>query len=271
MNKKTVRDLIRSKETFRIEKTISTTDTDKFCQAICAFSNDLPNSGKPGYLLIGVNDDGHLNGLRTTDELLKYFAGLRTDGNILPMPAMTVDHTSFDEGDVIVIKVIPATDPPVRYRGRCFVRIGPRKDIATEKEEELLLEKRVSAVKSFDMSPCRDSTLNDLDIDAFSRFYLPKAIAEDVLANDHRDVKEQLASLRLYDKRAGCPTNAAILLFGKNVRFFFPGAYIQHVHFDGMDNAADILNQNEFSGSLVTMLPRLEAFTSFYSSGKDFG
>ena len=260
MNKKTVRDLIRSKETFRIEKTISTTDTDKFCQAICAFSNDLPNSGKPGYLLIGVNDDGHLNGLRTTDDLLKYFAGLRTDGNILPLPAMTVDHTSFDEGDVIVIKVIPATDPPVRYRGRCFVRIGPRKDIATEKEEELLLEKRVSAVKSFDMSPCRDSTLNDLDIDAFSHFYLPKAIAEDVLANDHRDVTEQLASLRLYDKRAGCPTNAAILLFGKNVRFFFPGAYIQHVHFDGMDNAADILNQNEFSGSLVTMLPRLEAF-----------
>ena len=41
---------------------------------------------------------------------------------------------------------------------------------------------------------------------------------------------------------------------------FFPGAYIQHVLFDGLDNAADILNQNEFSGNLVSMLPRLEAF-----------
>ena len=37
MNKKAVETLIRSTETFRIERTRSTTDTDKFCQAICAF------------------------------------------------------------------------------------------------------------------------------------------------------------------------------------------------------------------------------------------
>lgn len=55
MNKKTVRELIHSKETFRIERTESTTDQEKFCRAICAFSNDLPRSGKPGYLLIGVS------------------------------------------------------------------------------------------------------------------------------------------------------------------------------------------------------------------------
>lgn len=260
MNKKIVIDLIHSTETFRIERTIATADKDKFCQAICAFSNDLPRSGKPGYLLIGVADDGSLNGLKVTDELLKYFSGLRTDGNILPIPTMTVDHVSFDDGDVIVIKVLPSTEPPVRYKGRCYIRIGPRKDIATQTEENLLSEKRVSATKTFDMNPCREATLNDLDLAAFSRLYLPKAVAEDVLESDNRDIKEQLASLRLYDKHADCPTNAAILLFGKNTKYFFPGAYIQHVVFDGFDNAADILNQNEFSGSLVNMLPRLEAF-----------
>lgn len=47
--------LIQSTESYRIEKTSSTTNTDKFCQAICAFSNDLPGGGQPGYLLIGVN------------------------------------------------------------------------------------------------------------------------------------------------------------------------------------------------------------------------
>ncbi len=260
MNKKTVRDLIRSKETFRIEKTISTKDTDKFCQAICAFSNDLPNSGKPGYLLIGVNDDGSLSGLKVNDDLLKYFAGLRTDGNILPIPILTVDHVSFDNGDVIIVKVIPSSEPPVRYRGRCYIRIGPRKDIATEAEEIILSEKRVSSTKSFDMSACRDATLDDLDLESVTRLYLPKAIADDVLATDNRSVKEQLASLRLFDKQADCPTNAAVLLFGKNTKYFFPGAYIQHVCFDGIDNAADIINQNEFSGNLLSMLPKLEAF-----------
>ena len=260
MNKKTVRELINSKETFRVERTTSTTDQDKFCRAICAFSNDLPRSGKPGYLLIGVSDDGNLSGLQVTDELLKYFAGLRTDGNILPIPAMTVDHVSFEKGDVIVVKVLPSTEPPVRYKGRCHIRIGPRKDIATLAEENILSEKRLSSLKSFDMSPCREASLSDLDLAAFSRIYLPKAIADDVLESERRDIKSQLSSLRLYDKQADCPTNAAVLLFGKNTKYFFPGAYIQHVLFDGLDNAADILNQNEFSGSLVSMLPRLEAF-----------
>ena len=260
MNKKTVRELINSKETFRVERTTSTTDQDKFCRAICAFSNDLPRSGKPGYLLIGVSDDGNLSGLQVTDELLKYFAGLRTDGNILPIPAMTVDHVSFEKGDVIVVKVLPSTEPPVRYKGRCHIRIGPRKDIATLTEENILSEKRLSSLKSFDMSTCREASLSDLDLAAFSRIYLPKAVAEDVLESERRDIKSQLSSLRLYDKQADCPTNAAVLLFGKNTKYFFPGAYIQHVLFDGLDNAADILNQNEFFGSLVSMLPRLEAF-----------
>lgn len=260
MNKKNVKELIRSNETYRIERTISTTNKDKFCEAICAFSNDLPNSGKPGYLLVGVSDDGCMSGLRATDELLTFFSGLRTDGHILPIPTMNVDCISFDEGDVVVVTVTPSPDPPVRYHGRCYIRVGPRKDIATLTEESILSEKRLSSMKSFDMSPCREATLDDLDLDVVRRVYLPNAIASDVLAEDTREIREQLASLRLFDKPTGCPTNAAVLLFGRNTKYFFPGAYIQHVLFDGLDNAAEILNQNEFSGSLVSMLPKLEAF-----------
>jgi ATP-dependent DNA helicase RecG len=49
--------LLGSIENYRVERTISTTNTDKFSQAICAFSNDLPGSGEPGYLIIGANDE----------------------------------------------------------------------------------------------------------------------------------------------------------------------------------------------------------------------
>ena len=210
--------------------------------------------------MIGVNDDGSLSGLKVTDDLLKFFAGLRTDGNILPIPALTVDHVSFDDGDVIVVKVLPSAEPPVRYKGRCYVRIGPRKDIASRAEENILSEKRRSSIKSFDMMACSEASLEDLELSAIKNLYLPKAIAEDILADDDRSLKEQMASLRLYDREKDCPTNAAVLLFGKNTKYFFPGAYIQHVLFDGLDNAAEILNQNEFSGSLVSMLPRLDAF-----------
>lgn len=66
-------------------------------------------------------------------------------------------------------------------------------------EENILSEKRLSSMKSFDMSPCREVALADLDLAAFTRLYLPKAIAEDVLESEQRDIKDQLVSLRLYD------------------------------------------------------------------------
>ena len=58
MKRDEIRALLNDLENDRVERTISTTNTDKFGQAICAFANDLPNSRKKGYLLIGANDDG---------------------------------------------------------------------------------------------------------------------------------------------------------------------------------------------------------------------
>lgn len=53
-----IRALLNDIENDRVERTISTTNTDKFGQAICAFANDLPNHQQPGYLFLGVKDDG---------------------------------------------------------------------------------------------------------------------------------------------------------------------------------------------------------------------
>lgn len=35
-------------ESDRVERTTSTTNTDKFSQAVCAFANDYPNHRRPG-------------------------------------------------------------------------------------------------------------------------------------------------------------------------------------------------------------------------------
>ena len=70
--------LLKDLESDRVERTVSTKHTDKYSKAICAFSNDLPNHQLPGYLLIGVNDDGSLNGLQATDEMLRFPGGYVT-------------------------------------------------------------------------------------------------------------------------------------------------------------------------------------------------
>ena len=63
----------------RAERTVSVNDTDKFCEAVCAFANDMPDSKQNGYLLVGVHDDGRLSGLKATDSLLKNLAAIRFD------------------------------------------------------------------------------------------------------------------------------------------------------------------------------------------------
>ena len=72
-----IRGLLGDLENDSVERTISTTNTDKFGQAICAFANDLPCNNHPGYLIIGAEDDGSLHPIHVTDELLKNIAGIR--------------------------------------------------------------------------------------------------------------------------------------------------------------------------------------------------
>ncbi|MDD2796948.1 MAG: ATP-binding protein, partial [Candidatus Pacebacteria bacterium] len=62
--------LLSNTESAHVERTTSTDNMDKLCQAICAFSNDVSGSGKNGYLIIGVHDNGKLSGLKVDDKLL---------------------------------------------------------------------------------------------------------------------------------------------------------------------------------------------------------
>ncbi len=260
MTKEELFKIIGSAESYRLEKTVSTSNMDKFQEAICAFANDLPGKREKGYLLIGVTDDGHISGLSIDDALMKKISGIRSDGNILPLPVMSTEKVTTDEGDVLVVEVTPSFDTPVRYRGRTFVRIGPRRDIASAEEERILAERCAASLPTFDTRPCREATIDDIDTDMIVREYLPKAIDKEVLANDHRPLKEQLAALHLFNMQFDCPTYASLIMFGRNPRYFMMGDFIQFVHFRGNDNGGEILNERRFEGCLYKVLPQVENF-----------
>jgi len=56
IDEQNLRELLGDLESDRVERTVSTGDTDKFCQAICAFANDMPGNNRPGYLVVGAAD-----------------------------------------------------------------------------------------------------------------------------------------------------------------------------------------------------------------------
>lgn len=251
--------LIAHHEADCVEFTISTKDTDKFSEAVCAFANDLPNHRRPGYLVVGLDNSGHFAGIAVTDELLPNLGGLRDDGKIQPLPSITVEKIATERGEVAVVTVQPSMLPPVRYKGRVCIRIGPRRGFATEHDERILIEKRVSHAKTFDAQPCLGSAIADLAIPLFMIDYRQQAIASEVIQENHRTVEGQLASLRFHDLKNGCPTNAGLLLFGIDVRKWLPGAFIQFLRVAGNSLAAPVMDDRELYGDLLAVLRELDA------------
>lgn len=238
------------------ERTESTNNTDKFGQAICTFANDLPNHRRPGYLLIGVKEDGALAGITVTDALLITLASIRSDGHILPQPMMSVSKFSLPGGDVAVVEVQPPDLPPVRYKGRVHIRVGPRKAIADEQEERVLSERRAALAKSFGAQPCSESKIEDLALGQFDA-YRREAVDAETIAANHRPLEQQLASLRLYDPDQHCATHAGLLLVGKNPRFFLPGAYVQYLELPGTSLTELLFDHAEVAGDLQSVLKEL--------------
>lgn len=268
LTKDEIKSLLGDIENERVERTLSTDNTKKMSEAICSFANDIRNTKKPGYFMTGADDDGNLDGQTFTDEQLRSYAGLRNSGTILPPPAMMVYKETFPKGEIAVIEVQPSEDTPVRYKGVIWIRIGARKAEANTEEERILTEKGQVHSSSFDGHPCREATIDDIDVELFKKEYLPKAVSPATLAKDKRTPIQQMASLRLFDTRFNCPTYAGILLLGHDPQYFIPGAYIQYVKFAGTTRATKVLKENRFKGNLISMLKELEYFIKYSIESK---
>lgn len=250
-----LRVLMRDLESDRVERTVSTKKYDKFAEAICAFANDLPGSRSPGYLLVGVQDNGEPSGLRVDDNLLKLFGGIRSDGKIQPLPTLVVDKVSLADGsgDVVIVTVLPSDLPPVRYEGRVWIRVGPRKAIASEAEERILSERRTVLARTFDARPCAGASMKDLVAELFLA-YRRRAVDPEVIQENHRSLEHQLASLRFFDLDRECPTNAGVLLFGVDPRSFLESAYVHFVRFAGVDLGSEVILDQVVAGDLFSVL-----------------
>lgn len=250
--------MLNDLESDRVERKSSMARADKIREAICAFANDLPDHRMPGYVFVGVNDDGEPTGLAITDELLRSLADMRSDGNILPPPMMAVTKERLKGHDVAVVKVQPALSPPVRYRGRVYIRIGPRRGIATVEEERRLNEKRRYGQQPFDQQPCHGAAISDLDKDFFLNSYLPAATTRDVLRENDRALEDRLMSVRFVASDRDTPTTAGMLVCGLDPQHWYPGAYVQFLRVAGTDLSDDVLDAKRLDGTLYQQAGAVE-------------
>jgi ATP-dependent DNA helicase RecG len=261
LNDNELESLLNDLESDRTERkeTFGGDAPEKVRQAICAFANDLPNHAAPGVVFIGARDDGSPKGLDVTDELLLTLANIRSEGSILPIPTMTVEKRQLKGAEMAVITVLPADSPPVRYKGRVWIRTGPRRDIASAQDERILNEKRRHRDLPFDLQPVSFANLADLNRATFESEYLPAAVAADVLAANQRSYEERLAASRMIESTDNAtPTVLGCIVLSARARDLVSCDYIQFLRIDGTTLADPIKDEEVIDGPLAQMLRRLD-------------
>jgi ATP-dependent DNA helicase RecG len=232
---------------------------EKVRQAVCAFANDLPNHQRPGVVFIGANDNGAPAGIEVADRLLQTLADIKTDGKIVPPPTLVVERRFLKDAPMAILSVLPSDAPPVRFEGRIWIRVGPRRALATAQDERILNEKRRHQDKMFDSHPISDCPISELNKILFENEYLPQAVASDVLEANERSYEERLASLGMIASMDDpTPTVTGVLTLGKSPRSWVPCAYVQFLRIRGTEWSDPIADEQEIDGTLDMVLRRLD-------------
>jgi len=121
------------------------------------------------------------------------------------------------------------------------------------------LENR-GAIRStpFDDSVCDGATLRDVDNAEVKAFVETAEAAGRLKLKGSRAPKAVLQNFNLL--RDGRPTNAAMLLFGKNPRRFFNNAQVHCFHFYGTEKRKPIASQQPYDGRLLEVIDQAVEF-----------
>jgi ATP-dependent DNA helicase RecG len=158
-----------------------------------------------------------------------------------------------------MVMVEPSDSPPVRYKGKIWVRTGSRRVIASPQDERILNEKRRSKDILFELQPIPSSTIDDLNRRLFEEEYLIHAMDREVLEQNRRTFEERLAACKMVTSDEDpIPTILGHLVIGKRTTDWIPGAYIQFLRIDGGNLSDPVIDEMNLSGPLSEVLRRME-------------
>jgi ATP-dependent DNA helicase RecG len=208
--------------------------SSSFARELVAFANSTG-----GKILLGVCDDGAVIGVRDSNALRAQIQDMAR--NCDPPVKVLVEPI----GNIVVVSVRKSDSKPVQCREGFFWRQGA----STQKlsRDEIRDFFRTEGVIRFDLSPCpRFRYPQDFDRQKFNAWLKLSGITgrprtEDVLVNI--EAAERSGGKLLF-------RNAGVLFFAKNVRHFFPQAYITCLLAKGTDKV-HILDRKDFDGGIV--------------------
>ena len=232
--------LLEEGESETVEYKPSLSQTDKILECVSAFSNT-----NGGTLVIGVKDNGEVVGVDIGKRTIENLAN-RIKQHTDPMVYPSICIEEFDAKHVVLLEVEEGKQKPVLASGRAYKRVGrTNQKLGSEAIRNLALE---TSKVYWDERVCEDASFDDIDEDKVHLF-LQRAKYERRLELDPRTPgREALENLGLVS--GGKPTNAAILLFGKNPQRFFSQAELRCARFKGV-KPLEFIDLKVFDGTIL--------------------
>ena len=169
-----------------------------------------------------MKDRGELAGLEIDEQFLLSLADIRSDGNIQPLPSMTVRKVRIP-----CRKGSRGGGPACGHAPRSLqrARLGESRAVAEDCERERGANPHRAtdgARQAIRCPPVQRLRVGGSVQDLFLVTYRRHAVAREVIEENNRDIRTQLASLRFYDLKHDCATHAGALLFAKDPLDWLP-------------------------------------------------
>ncbi len=212
-----------------------------------------------GYVLLGVADDGHVVGVADVEIAMQQVASICRD-NCRPPLYPDVQALRMNGETVIAIQVDRRLGPPYENNsGQCFIRVGRTKQLASPQQRSRLLQR--AGLYHFDETPVEQTTLADLDRDAFREYFRLAARQE---VEDASVLWEQLLEqTRVAITVEGVQrlTVAGLLVFGRRPQDYMRQSRISVARFLGdMVNVDQFEKPYDLKGTLPELVDQAERY-----------
>ncbi len=210
-----------------------------------------------GRILLGVDDDGSITGIRR-DDLEPWVMDTVFGRTVHPMILPFYGEVRVDDRlRVAVITISQGVTKPyvVRHHGRedIYIRVGSTSRLATREQQARLYA--VGGMLHAEQLPVSGSGLRDLSRDRLTD-YLATIVGDKMPPMDEEAWGERLCDLGFMVERADGPpvcTIAGLVLFGHAPRRFLPQSGIRWIAFDGEDKGYQALDDRLIDGPLVAL------------------
>ena len=225
---------------------------DEYLKWICGFAN-----AQGGKIYIGVDDDKNVIGVVDAHRLLEDIPN-----KIVNHLGIVADVNLLNDKDCEYIEIVVApSNMPIAYKGIYHYRSGAiKQELKGVALQQFIMQKMG---RSWDDIPIENASIDDIDRNAVD-YFLRCGISAGRVAEDDRDAstEEVLTNLGLITPEGKLKT-AALLLFGKQVRKFFPSADFKIGRFHSSES--DLITQDLIECNIIQMAGKvLESLRSKY-------